>query len=469
MKLHPEDPRITAYVLGELKPEDAALVEKAASEDPAVQAAIDEVASTADFLGSTLFATQPKLRPAQRHQVLQAAKTPETANVVPIESGQRSWKPTIISLAAAALVIFAAIVFVQLPVFEPKLANTPAEQQKINASNSPTGGKEEEEWRVIPIEIALLPAPGPTDASKLAAAPSTGGGGLSGRPAPAAITPAPSRIATQRDEAIARVGSAYFTEVAERLKTAPVPAPDQLPSLIRRGSVVAATSPRLSLPVQSGSASLDWVTHSIRQEHKMPPTNAVRVEEILNHFALRPAGPAAVAQGVTVSTETLPCPWKPSASLLIVSFRGAAEKDSQIQATFDAKAENVSRYRLLGFAPVSGMPDGSMPTHLPAKALTLVAIEIEPNNAATEFGSIQWTINGLDAPAVQVSRRSDTEPSDDARFASLLCTYGQWLAGDQSGLIDEVIVAALAREVAADNLPPDRFDLLNLIDQSLNL
>ena len=74
MKLHPEDPRITAYVLGELKPEDAALVEKAASEDPAVQAAIDEVASTADFLGTTLFATQPKFRPAQRQQVLQAAQ-----------------------------------------------------------------------------------------------------------------------------------------------------------------------------------------------------------------------------------------------------------------------------------------------------------------------------------------------------------------------------------------------------------
>jgi len=465
MKLHPEDPRITAYVLGELKPEDAALVEKAASEDPAVQAAIDEVASVGDFLGNTLFATQPKLRPAQRHQVMQAAKSPETANVVPIESGRRTWKPVIVTIAAAALVIFAVVVFVQMPVFEPKLADTPAAQQNATAANS----SEKEEWRVIPIEIALLPAPGPTDASKLAAAPSADDNGTSGSPAPAAITPAPSKIATERDEAIARVGSSYFTEVAERLKTEPVPAPDQLPALVRRGSVVAAAAPRLSLPVQTGSASLDWVTHSIRQEHKLPPTNAVRVEEILNHFALRPAGPAAVSQGVTVSTETLPCPWKPSASLLIVSFRGAAEKDSQIQAAFNANAANVSRYRLLGFAPVSGIPDGSMPTHLPAKALTLVAIEIEPNNAAKEFGSIQWTVNDQDAPEVPLVRRSDTEPSDDARFASLLCAYAQWLAGDQTGLIDEVIVAALAREVAADNLPPDRYDLLNLIDQSLNL
>lgn len=479
MKLHPEDPRITAYVLGELKPEDAALVEQAASEDPAVQAAIDEVATTADFLGSTLFATQPKLRPAQRHQVRQATKTPEKSNVVPIESGSRSWKPAAASLAAAALVIFAVVVVIQLPVFEPKLADTPPPSPKPSGSST-AANDEKEEWRVIPIQIALLPAPGPTDASKLASndgangsnapnpALSASGNDLSGNSAPKAIAE-PSNLATARDAAIARAGSSYFTEVAERLKTEPVPAPDQLPPLVRRGSVVAATSPRLSLPIQSGSASLDWVSHSIRQDHKMPPANAVRVEEILNHFALRPAGPAAVAQGVTVSTETLPCPWKPSASLLIVSFRGAAEKDSQIQAMFDANSSNVSRYRLLGFAPVSGIPDSSMPTHLPAKALTLIAIEIEPNNAATEFGTIQWTVNGQDAPAVQLSRRNDTEPSDDARFASLLCTYAQWLAGDQATLIDDVIVAALAREVAADNLPPDRFDLLNLIDQSLNL
>ena len=36
-------------------------------------------------------------------------------------------------------------------------------------------------------------------------------------------------------------------------------------------------------------------------------------------------------------------------------------------------------------------------------------------------------------------------------------------------MIDSEIVAALAREVASDGLPPDRYDLLNLIDQTLNL
>jgi hypothetical protein len=222
--------------------------------------------------------------------------------------------------------------------------------------------------------------------------------------------------------------------------------------------------------VQAGSASLGWVAHSVRTDHKLPPANAVRVEEILNHFPLRPAGAAAVSQGVTLSTETLPCPWKPSASLLIVAFRGAMDSAKEIQATFKADPASVAKYRLLGYSPIDGAPEtGSLPTHLPAKALTLVAIEVEPINGATSFGTIEWTVDTQPAAPVALSRKPDAEPSDDARFASLLCTYAQWLAGDQKQIIDGEIVAALAREVASDNLPPDRFDLLNLIDQSLNL
>ncbi|RYD32350.1 MAG: hypothetical protein EOP87_13005, partial [Verrucomicrobiaceae bacterium] len=249
-----------------------------------------------------------------------------------------------------------------------------------------------------------------------------------------------------------------------------VPAEDELPALSRRGSVAAAASPQLALPIRAGNASMIWVTESIRREHKKPPANAIRLEEILNHYPLRPAGAASIAQGVTLSTETLPCPWKPSASLLIIAFRGANDGDRQIQANFKADPSTVARYRLLGYSPVAGIPDGSLPTLLPAKSLTLVAIEIEPNGSATDFGTVEWSVNEKPAPAIALSRKPDAEPSDDARFASLLCTYAQWLAGDnQAGMIDSDVVAALAREMASDNLPPDRYDFLNLIDQSLNL
>ena len=54
MKLHPEDPRITAYVLGELDAEDAAAVEQAAAEDPAIQEKVREAGEIQRFLKERL-------------------------------------------------------------------------------------------------------------------------------------------------------------------------------------------------------------------------------------------------------------------------------------------------------------------------------------------------------------------------------------------------------------------------------
>ncbi len=462
MKFDPEDPRITAYVLGELAPEEAALVEKAAAADPAVRAAIDEMDGMTQLLADTLLENNAKLLQTQRNQILQAARVPGAVDVVPFPRRENSSRrPWIIVISAAAVILLGLLLFTRVPVFSPQLAGMGSTRSKAAAGDS----REKEEWRVIPIEIALLPAPGPADASRGQIAKR-----LSGSPVAASTPNAISRAVAERDEAMAKLGDDYLPEVAERLKTVPVPDLSKLPALQPRGSVAAASAPQLPLPVQAGSASLGWVAHSVRTDHKLPPPAAVRVEEILNHFPLRPAGDAAVSQGVTLSTETLPCPWKPSASLVIIAFRGAVDGPREIHASFRADPAGVSRYRLLGYAPIDGAAEsGKLPSHLPAGGLTLLAVEVEPLNGATSFGSVEWTVENKPAPAVSLTRKPDAEPSDDARFASLLCTYAQWLAGDQKEVIDGEIVAALAREVASDSLPPDRFDLLNLIDQTLNL
>ena len=57
--------------------------------------------------------------------------------------------------------------------------------------------------------------------------------------------------------------------------------------------------------------------------------------------------------------------------------------------------------------------------------------------------------------------------SDDARFAALVCTFSQWLAGEQSAVIDQELLAALARENTAPGLPADRAEFLDLLDRLL--
>ena len=56
-----------------------------------------------------------------------------------------------------------------------------------------------------------------------------------------------------------------------------------------------------------------------------------------------------------------------------------------------------------------------------------------------------------------------------ARFAALVCTFAQWLAGELPDAIDAEIISALARESTSAALSQDRREFLELIDQSLHL
>lgn len=252
-----------------------------------------------------------------------------------------------------------------------------------------------------------------------------------------------------------------------------------LPALVQRGSVLAADFPTLELPIVARHFSPQWVKTSILTEHKLPPREAVRLEEILNLFPLKFTGIAAIAgnpvkdasprQLATLATETLPCPWKPSATLLLISLRGNPNADCEIKLAFHSNPESVFRYRLLGFAPVNGAETEPLSTRLPANSTTLLAVEIEPTQPGGLLGNLEWSANGFSAPAIALSHHLDSEPSDDARFAALVCSFSQWLAGDQTGVLDAEIVSALAREISSTSLPQERADFLDLIDHAIRL
>lgn len=423
MKLHPEDPRLTAFLLGELSVEEAKEIEQAIADDPALQEASRELEQVRQFLVRDLATLPGKLNPEQRDRILSEARSRDQGfKSAPGKSPVR-W---IVPLAAAAAITVGLFLFL-------------ASQQHPVPTPASVSSKETE--KPSPSRVHLSPAPGPADASAKSLAANT-------RPAGSHPT---------------------------------------LPPLLTRGYVAASEFPTIELPVQSGKSSLEWIRQAILTRHERPAHEEIRVEEILNSFNLRPAGvtvvsrlPAAgwhpddrssgqTSHAATIAAESLACPWKPSATIVIISVRGNPNTDCNIKAVFRANSENVSRYRLLGFSNPVGEPDEPMPSLLPAKGSNTVAIEIEPKGTATALGEIQWSVNDQPAAAVPMNRHGSSEPSDDARFAALICTYAQWLANDPKGLVDIEVLAALARETASDSLSGDRVEFLHLIDQSLGL
>jgi anti-sigma factor RsiW len=424
MKLHPEDPRLTAFLLGELPVDEAAAVELAVAEDPALQTALRELEVIQQLLTNTLAPKTVALLPGQRENIRLAAKS---TKITPLNVRRKSWKPWILPLAAAAVITLIAVISAQKPGSLKQAAAAPAPEPVSQQPQRPG--------------IRLLPAPGPLDPGQSLAANSK-------------ATPQPG---------------------------------SELPALHPRTYLAAADFPTLDLPVQSGKSSLDWIRKSILTKHEMPDRNAVRLEEILNSFSFRPAGMTVVARlpatgwhpdnrdngmtshAATIATETLACPWKPSATLVLISIRGNPYSDCEIKAAFRANPANVHRYRLLGFSPVEGQDTAPLPTLLPAKSSNTLVIEVEPSTVTGELGVIEWSVNGQSAAPVTFARHGAAEPSDDARFAALVCTYAQWLTGDPAGLIDVELLAAQAREIASSSLSGDRAEFLHLIDQSLDL
>jgi len=443
MKLHPDDPRLTSWLMGELRPDEAAAIKLAVAADPSLRVAVQELEEVLQLLSDTLPLTPQTLAQEQHSKIMEAARLADSSDrIILLKPQRKPLKSYLLPLAAAAVVMLALLVFSFLP-----------KDEKHTVSSAIPNKIEE-----LPMEVALLPAPGPPDAN-VSETPNV-------RPAASSKL---MKLEAANTTAYNQKGEAFLRKVAERLAESPVPMEKDLPQLRPRGQILALDQPSLDLPVYAGVSSYIWITRTIREDHKRPPANAVRLEEILNRFSLRPSGPAAVAQGVTISTETTTCPWKPSSTLLLVSFRGSSIADSNVSARFKANPENVRKYRLLGFSPVSDLEPSPLPTRLSSKAITSLVIELEPSTTAEDLGTIEWSVNGQPAPALALTRKSDAEPSDDARFATLVCTYAQWLADQPAGVIDAEMLAALARENTSETLPADRADFMVLINQSLHL
>lgn len=404
MKLYPEDPRISAYVLGELDAEEAAAVEGAAAADPSLQRLIEETAAMQSLLAKRLSVSKASLHPEQRDTIRNAARTP-------LAPGSRSsiatlcdfLKPWLIPAAAVIVLTVTTLIMFQMPDDEvsPQVRNAP------------------------------LPEPA------------------------VAVAPQP-------------------------VKQAPPWSP-------HRVAVKASDFPVLQLPIQAATGNLEIVRKSVDGEKKLPAIRDVKLEEILNSFQFRLSGTTAIARGpasnwhpdnrdggvtshvATLSTEIIASPWKPSAVLLLISLRGNAQNDCEAKLVFRPNPATVLRYRLLGSNSEAAGPISEITSRLPAKTATTLAVEIEPSSADRDLGSLEWSANQTNAPLISLVRNDEAEPSVDACFAALVCTYAQWLAGEQVGLIDAEIVAALAREVSSAKLTADRVEFLALIDRSLRL
>ncbi len=371
MKLHQEDPRLTAYALGELPPDESVAVERAIAADPALRAAVAETEEVRQGIIEALGGEKERLQPRQRDAIRRAAREAARQGKIEKLSSHRQAQRTWMAPLAAAAVIIGGIF---LLTFFPK-PNGADGTKPITGNNDPVKG-----------------------------------GGLEGHS--------------------------------------------------QQGDVI-------HLPLKASGKSLSEITDAVRGQNRMPTKDEVRIPEMLNAFPLKANGSVALLQGCKLGVEILPSPWKPSGSLVVVEIQGAKDGPRDLSVEYRAEEKMVIGHRLIGYTSGKSDDDAKPISKVEANSRMLLVIEIESRDL--RLGSLHWSVGGKEAPPLPLVRDPEREPSDDARFASIVCAFGLWLRGEGGGMIDEDLMLALAREVASGSPVPDRYDFLQLIDEATNL
>jgi hypothetical protein len=414
MKLSSDDPRLSAYLFGELPAAEAAAVEHAVAADPALRLALDELTRVAALLEGSLSSAPAGLRPAQREAVLRAVRHAGQADQVvdfaPAAKGRGPWW---MALGAAAALVLALVL-------ASRVAG-PGGRQGATAE----GGV---------AEISLLPMPG--SAGVGGSAPAGG--------AAAAVHPAAGELRNRP--------GVFLDRISRELARGPLPDPARLPAL--RPLPPLAAGGELALPVLVGQASYGWVRGWVRDRAELPPKDAVRLEELVNAFPL----PLAESAGLASAIETAPCPWNPGSVLVAATLRAPAGGAMPVRWSFEPAA--ACRARLIA-AP--GVVAGPLPERLPGGRSVTVLLEVVPAPGAARLGVLKLDAGGdfsgriVELPAAAVSPAM--------RQLGLVASFGLWLR--EEGVDRSAMVAIL--DAAGADEDPGRADSRRLLRQALDL
>jgi Ca-activated chloride channel family protein len=297
----PDDPRWTAYVLNELQADELREAERLLAADPDLKARVEAIHSTSQLL-SEAFASEPAaaLAPEQRNEIFARAERPQRRSrhpAIPVWFG---------SIAAAATVWILAFSSYQ---YILRLGESPVPTLRIRD----LGHLEE-----YP-ELEAVEAPESTPAEKVS--DHSLSELLSDISTPVQLEPLHASMSQPRVTTIN--GVVVMTHNSVVVMTQPPvisPSLDDFEVLPRSGFQRVGDHPLSTFSIDVDTAAYA-VVRKMLNEGRLPPPDAVRVEEMINYFPYNYAAPVD-GRPFAAHLEMAACPWQPRHQLLRVALKG---------------------------------------------------------------------------------------------------------------------------------------------------
>ncbi len=356
MKLSKDDPRITAYALGEIENDkERAEIEQAVAESEELQQAVREIREMGKLLAGSL-AAEPAPELSEFDKARMEQRKPETET--PSLMGKLLNWPALSALTAAAAV--ALLVFVLVPPYGARDNGVPDIEQLPTSQMVPAGKPappEEREPQISQLEMELpvdelkrvegresneyivnlgpreeradrdkvqtaptlaqTEAPAPPPVSMPMPAPETRGQVMSDMAAAA-----PEAEAVYSLQAFAVTGPEKAGYIRQRTEAWNTESYDTIEETGFRSPLVAPLS---TFSIDVDTASYANVRRFLNEGH-LPPADAVRIEELINYFKYTDTPPAkALDEGgdpFAVHLAQTDAPWNADHRLLRIALKG---------------------------------------------------------------------------------------------------------------------------------------------------
>lgn len=358
-----DDPRLTAYALGELPEAERAEVEALLRDDPAARAALEETASLAGLLKEELRAEPgPRLSPDQRAAVVQRFE--DERRIVPFYR-RRAALWTAGGALAASLLGYLTFGTELTERRRPEALARLGSQSKMRDAGAPyrrveplTGAPRSEDFKSAPPPAA----PSRPEESNAAPAPILGLPALKRKSEARGALKPDVRFSTSLPPAedqvqlglrgklkesieLSRSSSPRSREPAvkpelRRFNPSPQDPSVDVPTLPERRQEALVHNPFRSAiddPLSTFSIDVDtasyanvrrFLTHNTR-----PPLEQVRIEEMINYFSYDYAPPVEADRPFSSELEVTQCPWNIKNRLVRIGLKGRVVPEDQRPTT----------------------------------------------------------------------------------------------------------------------------------------
>jgi len=348
-KSHADDPRLTAYALGELEGEERAEIEALLEENEEARELVEATRALASSLEAQLAAeSAPGLSAEQRRAIEERAargRGRRTARLL-------SWR-SVAAVALAASVLGIAGLWATRPevgVFGRRAAQAPAGSAWKPQLSVPANGRYVRRLDFgfgadsEAAQITMLERSGYTGAEGTVSAP------------PEADGPA-RRFDRDGDEVELLLRSLGYVDSAER-------STEEYERIVENPFFPPRFEPLSTFSIDVDSASYANVRRFLKSGTR-PPPDAVRIEELVNYFPYAYAGPGDAEAPFAVHVEVTQAPWQPAHRLVRIGLASRA---------IDARERRPAN--LVFLLDVSGSMNDAAKLPLLKRALEMLVLEL---------------------------------------------------------------------------------------------